>query len=327
MTGGWESKMSPAVRGGKLALVLLAIGVGCLAFVVALWFGIRGQVAGVVCGIGESRFKHGEIDSAMAHYDWAIRIDPNHALAWNDRGLGWDFKGDFDKALGDFNEAIRLNPRSAKAFSNRGYTWFYKGEIDRALADLDEAIRLDPRLSLAFNNRGLAWHAKGDLTKAIRDFDEAIRLDSTPATAYSNRGVAKASKGQYGEAIADFTQAIRLDSSRAEACYSLAWLQATCSDARYRNGKEAVQHATQACELSRWRNPIHLTTLAAAYAEAADFPNAVKWMEKSISLASVPFQEKLRPILDLFKDQEPYRLDATTAAPILTTPSESSVRF
>jgi tetratricopeptide (TPR) repeat protein len=314
-------------RRGKLAYVLLAVGVGCVAFVVVLWFGIRGHVAGVVCGIGESRFKHGDIDAAIAHYDWAIRIDPNHALAWNDRGLGWDLKGEYDKAVADLNEAIRLNPRSAKAFNNRGYTWLYKGDSDKALADLDEAIRLDPRQSLAFNNRGLAWFGKGDLTKAINDFDEAIRLDPAPALTHSNRGMAKLSTGQYSEAIADLDQALRLDPNNVEACNNLAWLQATCSDSRYRNGKAAVLHATEACELSAWSNSNHLSTLAAAYAETGDFASAVKWMEKSIAIGPVAIRGRLKSVLDLFKAQQPYRQDGRKSAPFITKPTGSNIRF
>jgi tetratricopeptide (TPR) repeat protein len=323
----WKSKMLRSGRRGKLAYVLLVVGVGCLAFVIALWFGIRGRVADVVTGIGESRFKHGDIDGAMAHYDWAIRIDPNVAMAWNDRGLGWDLKGEYDKALADLNEAIRLNPQGAKAFNNRGYTWLQKGDRDKALADLDEAIRLDPRQALAFNNRGLAWFGKGDLTKAINDFDESIRLDPAPALTHNNRGMAKLSTGQYSEAIADLDQALRLDPNSVEACNNLAWLQATCSDSRYRNGKAAVLHATKACELSAWSHSNHLSTLAAAYAEAGDFVSAVKWMEKSIAVSPPVLRGRLKSVLELFKAQQPYREDGRKSAPVMTKPSGNHIRF
>jgi hypothetical protein len=61
------------------------------------------------------------------------------------------------------------------------------------------------------------------------------------------------------------------------------------------------------CELDGWDRWNHVDTLAAAYAEAGDFPNAVKWEEKAIELAPDKSQGKLRAHLDLFKADKPYR--------------------
>jgi tetratricopeptide (TPR) repeat protein len=83
-----------------------------------------------------------------------------------------------DRAIDDFNQAIRLNPNVAALYVNRGATWSDIGDHDRALADYDRAIRLDPKFGRTFSNRGLMWQDKGDYVSAIADFEEAIRLDA-----------------------------------------------------------------------------------------------------------------------------------------------------
>jgi len=66
---------------------------------------------------------------------------------------------------------------------------------------------------------------------------------------------------------------------------NLAWLLATSPDAKARNGAHAVQVAEQACELTHDQNPKFMTTLAAAYAEAGRFDDAIDMTQKTIALA------------------------------------------
>ena len=61
---------------------------------------------------------------------------------------------------------------------------------------------------------------------------------------------------------------------------NLAWLEATCPNADFRDGKSAVEHATRSCRLTQWRVHAYVSTLAAAYAEEGDFPKAVTLAER-----------------------------------------------
>ena len=71
-----------------------------------------------------------------------------------------------------------------------------------------------------------------------------------------------------------------------EALNNLAWLLAAHPSDALRNGAEAVRLAERACELSEHREPVMLGTLAAAYAEAGRFGDAVKTAEKARDLAA-----------------------------------------
>ena len=134
---------------------------------------------------------NGDHDRAIAAFSEAIRLDPNYAMAFNNRGVAHVNKGDNDRAIADYTEAIRLDPKYALAFLNRGIAFGKKGDIDRAITDFTEAIRLDPNNSQALNNRGFAYASKGDNDRAIADYNEAIRLNPQYAAAFCNRGRAK----------------------------------------------------------------------------------------------------------------------------------------
>ena len=85
----------------------------------------------------------------------------------------------------------------------------------------------------------------------------------------------------------------------------LAWIHATCPDARYRDGKKAVVLATKSCEPSQWKNACDLNILAAACAESGDFESAVKWETRAIELGGDDKQEQeLR--LELYRERKPY---------------------
>jgi cytochrome c-type biogenesis protein CcmH/NrfG len=75
-------------------------------------------------------------------------------------------------------------------------------------------------------------------------------------------------------------EAVRLRPDWAAALGDLARVLATCPDARFRNGPEAVGLAERACELSGGQEARLLSVLDMAYAEAGRFGDAIKTAEK-----------------------------------------------
>jgi 4-amino-4-deoxy-L-arabinose transferase-like glycosyltransferase len=95
--------------------------------------------------------------------------------------------------------------------------------------------------------------------------------------------------GKIGEAIQHYREALDADANDPIALNALAWLLATARP-EWRNGKEAVQLATRAVELTDSREPLFMGTLAAAYAEAGDFSSAVEMAKTGYALAQLTGQ-------------------------------------
>ena len=132
-------------------------------------------------------------------------------------------------------------------------------------------------------------------------------INPNDANAYTNRGNAWLGKGDYDKAISDYNNALTLDPKNVAAYDNLAWLQATCPDEKYRDGKKAVENATKAYQLGGGQTLRIFGTLAAAYAESGDFYEAKEWGKKAVDMATAEKEKaEARSRLELYKQGNPY---------------------
>jgi len=227
------------------------------------------------------------------------------------QGVDASGRGDYDRAIASFTEAIRLDPKYVPAYVNRGDIYKTRGDYDKAVADYDESIRLDPDHVPAYIDRGLAYAAMHSNDKAMADYDQAILIDPKSRLAYINRGLLYEAGGDYRKAFDDFEKAIRLNSGDAFAYNNLAWLLATCPNSAFRDGRKAVEFANKACELTQWKHPDWVDTLAAAFAETGDFAQAIKWETKYLETPNLAKSNAAGATirLKLYQARQPYRSD------------------
>ena len=121
---------------------------------------------------------------------------------------------------------------------------------------------------------------------AIACYRQALKINPRSADACANLGVAFFQRGQTKEAIDFWQQALEIKPDQVYVQNNLAWALATTSDASLRNGAKAVALAKQASESGRDRDPVILRTLAAAYAETAQFSEAITTVRRAMQLAT-----------------------------------------
>jgi tetratricopeptide (TPR) repeat protein len=112
---------------------------------------------------------------------------------------------------------------------------------------------------------------------------------------------------QFDKAVDDFHKSIQINPASDEAYNNLAWLRATCPVESFRNGKEAVEDATKACELTHWKRSDWIDTLAAAYAEAGDFEEAIKYQKQAMNMKEVTENDfkNMQRNLSLYEQNRP----------------------
>ncbi|MGE5215130.1 MAG: tetratricopeptide repeat protein [Nitrospirota bacterium] len=293
--------------------------------------------------------KSGDTASAIRAFDEVIRLQPTFARAYTLRGSAYMLKGDYYKALADLNQAIRLDPKNAAAYCDRAdLEQHFLGRPQNALADYDRAITLAPKFQRAYFNRGISFLERHDYKRAVADLTRSIQIMPKDLSAYAPRAYAYAKQGERARAVADakvavtlkpsqlalarvtdlglrgrayqilsepelalrdFREAVRLSPNQETSYGNLGWFLSTCPNDRFRNGTEAVSAGKNACELSHWQNSGFIDILAAAYAEAGDFDQAVKYEKQSLtdsSLAPKERQEREKR-LALFQQRKPFR--------------------
>jgi tetratricopeptide (TPR) repeat protein len=120
-------------------------------------------------------------------------------------------------------------------------------------------------------------------------FEDSLRrkLDSDPGDVETRRLLAGtlARETRVEEAIREYRRILRGDPDDLDALVNAAWIRATHEEAGHRDGAEAVRLAERARDQSPQPMAVIYSTLAAAYAEAGRFPEAVRACERAIELA------------------------------------------
>ena len=125
-------------------------------------------------------FRQAKTPEFTRNYDEVIRLNPQTAEAYYERGLVYRNQEQGERAIEDFDKAIRLNPQFAKAYSSRAHVYLNNKQYDRAIVDCGKAIRLDPNDAVAYVNQGVAYKLQGNKAEAIANFEKAVTLSDNP---------------------------------------------------------------------------------------------------------------------------------------------------
>jgi protein O-mannosyl-transferase len=131
------------------------------------------------------------------------------------------------------------------------------------------------------------------------------------AQAYGDLAFAIQMQGRAREALTLYRRALALNPDFTPALNNLAWLLATLPNPALRDGAEAVRLAEQACGMGPARQASLISTLAAAYAEAGRFDDAIRTAREAVELAEAAggrgLVERNSRLLESYQAHRPWR--------------------
>ena len=255
------------------------------------------------------------LDAAIADLDVVVGKAPASIEARELRAQALEANQQYDLAIRDVGVLLRPTRRSRRAplrvLSYLSSLHAKSGDYAAAEAICSRMLKGAPKSAeplLAFARLRLA---QGEVDKAIAQYGLAIKVNPESISGYTGRAMAFDQQGEYKKMLEDFRTCAAFDKNQDNAFINnnLAWILATCPDAEIRNGAEAVKYAQAACEAHRYRSPGVLDTLAAAYAEAGEFEEAVKQQKDAVLLAVGDDIEQMKTRVALYEKQQPYRED------------------
>lgn len=252
----------------------------------------------------------GDDAAAVAMLEEVLRFDPAQPHAHNSLGVLYAQRGDPQRALTHFQAAMKINPAMSEIRTNLANALVALGRTTAALPEYKRALAAKPNDSITLYNYGRALSATGSYVDAAAAFEHALRVDPTASHVWPELGHALLATGAYERAAAALERAIEPDPDNITALNDLAWLLATCPDANLRDGPRAVELAQAACDATSNADANLLDTLAAAFAEAGDYAQAVGTIERAIQLALAAEMRALADTLEarreLYRQERPY---------------------
>ena len=125
-------------------------------------------------------------------------------------GLQYDEKGDFDNAIISFDKAIKIDPNNAFAYNQKGNVLFKLGKSEDAMDTFNLVIKIDPNNAFAYNQKGNVLFKLGKSEDAIQCYERSLQIRPKYLEALRDMGIALQRLGRYDRAVICYNEALNI---------------------------------------------------------------------------------------------------------------------
>ena len=291
--------------------------------------------------VGEALTQLEKYGEAQQFLDKAIEASPDSPINYLLRSRLHHIEGNQEAAIEDLNETIRRAPKNLPALLMRAQYRLEFDDLELAEGDVDRALQLQPGHPQAIMLRSMIHTMSGRYSQAIADlrrlmrndadntdlqlriatllledgrplkaidaFDEVIERHPDHWLARRSRADSMLGVGRHDEAIKEYERVLEQKPDESGALNNLSWVLATSTVDELRDGQRSLELAQKACEVTEYKLPHVISTLAAAHAELGNFEQAIEWSTKAVELENPDHQEQLELELESYRNDKPWR--------------------
>ncbi len=263
------------------------------------------------CGLVRLAIDNGNTDEALGLLSKALEVLPDAPVLYLQQAQCWGIKEDREKAVEASRRALGLDPKMGEAYLTLGLNLRALNRTKEAIEAFKKAVEFAPDQVVPHNRLADCYAATGQIPEAMTEYRELIRKWPNFRSPYRAASRLAIKQNQAAIAIEILNKAVEQFKDDTESANDLAWLLATSSDSRLRDGKRAVLLVEPFSALKEHEDPNLLDTLAAAYAEVGQFEKAVSTLDHAIDLAESGADQQLIGDLkshrELYKREQPFR--------------------
>lgn len=255
-------------------------------------------------------YKLGKEDEAKKHSEAAVLLDANMANAHFILANVLQKEGFRSEATSHYEAVVELEPDLFEGRITLGSIYAEDERWPEAIAQLTKAVELRPDAVDAHFQLARCLQVFGKFQEADTAYEQALQLAPKNSRILYSSSTNLVELGQPGKAIERLTIAYQADRESLLVLNGLAWLLATQPDVSDTQRSLAVELAEKAGKRTGMSNPQILDTLAATYASAGKYEEAVATAHQAIERAkqsgSKELVEQLQSRLALYQQRQPY---------------------
>ena len=190
-----------------------------------------------------------DCDAAIEHFQRAIELDPNFALAHDGLGAAYVnrvFKGfggaeDYERAEVSFNKALAIDPKLIEARMLMVFVHLWRGKKQKAREEVAQARRENPDEPVVHFVKATLHRLDGEYGRALRSYEKLMRLDpAAHVVASFNRALVYMYMGKFEEMSRELDHAGDPDNPLVQTFRALALYYTGQTDAAAESMQKAV---------------------------------------------------------------------------------------
>jgi serine/threonine protein kinase/tetratricopeptide (TPR) repeat protein len=191
-----------------------------------------------------------DCDAAIEHFERAIQLDPNFALAHDGLGACYVnrvFKGfggaeDYERAEVAFTKALAIDPNIVEARMLMVFVYLWRAKKEKAREEVNRARREAPNEPVVHFVKALLHRLNGEYGRALRSYDRLVRLDpAAHVVASYSRALVHMYLGHFDEVFRELDNAGEPDNPLVRTFRALALYYTGQTDAAAEMMKDVVE--------------------------------------------------------------------------------------